>query len=116
MVHTKRANKGKLDKGAVGMEKEIKALEHLKQLLDSGDYIINITAVVTVNRANRLYANSETTSINIGDITEIVGNNLSLKLDNSYNLVETEIPNYIELESKEYNIRVTLIAVKKPTY
>lgn len=99
------------------MEKEIKALEHLKQLLDSKDYIINITAVVTVNRANRLYANSETTSINIGgDIIEIVGNNLSLKLDDSYNLVETGMVNYVELESKEYNIRVTLIAVKKPTY
>ena len=98
------------------MEKEIKALEHLKQLLDSGDYIINISSVVVVNRANRLYANSEVTSIDTkGDIIEIVGNSLSLKLDDSYKLVETEITNYIELESKEYNIRVTLIAVRKPT-
>lgn len=95
------------------------AIEHLKQLLDSGDYIIKITAVVTVNRANRLYTTTEVASINTeSDIIEIVGVDvsLSLKLDDSYKLTEISTPNYVELESKEYNIRVDLRAVKKPTY
>ena len=96
-----------------------KAIEHLKQLLDSSDYIIDITAVVTANRTNQLYTTAEVASINTkGDIIEIVGSNvsLSLKLDDSYKLVETSVPNYIELESTLYNMRVDLIAVKKPTY